>query len=136
MTARTDATAVTDATRAVERYLHDVLTGAHAELTEEIVSNEALRERTRAFHRSFGDVEIAPRVIVASGEYAAVHFTARATHRGTYQGVAPTGRRWTASCSALFRVDGGKIADFWMTWDMLAILEQIGGIRRGPGASA
>lgn len=129
-------TTETDTTRTVERYLHDVLAGAGAELADEVITNEALRQRTILFHRSFRDIEITPHLIIASGDYAAVHFTARATHNGTYQGIRATGRRWTASCSALFRVDRGRITDFWLTWDVLAILEQIGGIRRRPGASA
>lgn len=126
----------TDPRQVVERYLHDVLAGAGPASPEDLISNETLRQKVRAFRRSFGDVEITPNVIVAAGDYAAVHFSARGTHRGTFQGVQPSGRSWTASCSAVYRVEGGRIADFWLTWDELAILEQIGGLRRQAGASA
>ena len=126
----------TDPRLVVERYLHDVLAGAGPASPEDLISNETLRQKVRAFRRSFGDVEITPHVIVATGDYAAVHFSARGTHRGTFQGVRASGRSWTATCSAMYRVEAGRIADFWVTWDVLAILEQIGGLRRQPEASA
>lgn len=124
------------ARRVVERYLREVLEGAGPATLEELVSNETLRQQARALRRSFGALEVTPHLIVERGEYAAVHFSARGLHRGTFQGVRPTGRAWTASCSALFRVETGRISDSWVTWDALAILEQIGGVRRRPEASA
>ena len=124
------------ARRVVERYLRDVLEGADLATLEELVSNEVLRQQARAFRRSFGALEVTPHLFVDGGEYMAVHFSARGQHRGTFQGVHATGRAWTAGCSALFRVEAGRISDSWVTWDALAILEQIGGVRRGPEASA
>lgn len=120
----------------VERYLRDVLERADPRAPADVISNEALTRKVAAFRRAFGELEISPHVIVGAGEYAAVHFSARGTHRGTFQGVPATGRRWTAGCSAVFRVRDGRITDFWMTWDMLAILEQVGAVSRPPDASA
>lgn len=124
------------ARRVVERYLREILEGAGPATLEDLVSNATLRQQTNALRRSFGALEVTPHLVVATGEYAAVHFSARGTHRGLYQGVRPTGNAWTASCSALFRIEAGRISDFWVTWDALSILEQVGGLRRGPEASA
>lgn len=120
----------------VERYLREVLEGAGPATLEELVSDETLRQQARALRRSFGALEVTPHLIFVRGEYAAVHFSARGRHRGTFQGVQPTGRPWTAGCSALFRVESGRISDAWVSWDALAILEQIGGVRRVSDASA
>jgi predicted ester cyclase len=51
------------------------------------------------------------------------------------QGVPPTGRRWAATCSAFFRVEAERIADAWVNWDVLGILDQLGGGRRADTAS-
>ena len=125
-----------NARRVVDRYLREVLEGAGPASLEDLVSNETLRQQASALHRSFGALEITTHLVLETGEYAAVYFSARGLHRGTFQGVQPTGRAWTAGCSALFRVQAGRISDSWVTWDALAILEQIGGVRRGPEASA
>lgn len=120
----------------VERYLREVLEGTGPATLEELVSDEPLRQQARAFRRSFGALEVTPHLIVERGEYAAVHFSARGLHQGMFQGIRATGHAWTASCSALFRVETGRISDSWVTWDALAILEQIGGVRRRPESSA
>ncbi len=125
-----------DSRRVVERYLHEVLAGHGPAALHELVSNPLLRDRIGAFRAAFPDVAVTPRVIFVDGENVAVHLSAAGTHHGTFEGVPGTGRRWTASCTALYRVEAGRIADFWVNWDVLAILEQLGAIRRADGASA
>lgn len=122
--------------RVVERFLREVLSGQGPAGPAELISNESFRRRMETFRAAFPDLVVTPQLIVADGEYVAVHATGRGTHRGIFQGVPPTGRSWTASCSALYRVADGRIADFWINWDLLAILEQLGAVRRPPDASA
>jgi predicted ester cyclase len=76
------------------------------------------------------------RLVIAEPPYVAVHLTARGTHRGIFQGIPATGRSWAASCSALYRIEDGRIVDCWENWDLLGILEQLGGVRRPATASA
>jgi predicted ester cyclase len=124
-------------TRAViERFLHDVLSGTNANAGDGLVADASLRESLATYRRAFGQLTVTPHVIIVAGDYAAAHVSVRGTHRGIFQGLQPTGRPWIAACSAIFRLDGGRIVDSWMTWDALAILEQIGTIRRPPGSSA
>jgi predicted ester cyclase len=136
MTLTTPTTVASDPREVVERYLSEVLGGSGPATSAQLIANEALRQRADLFRAAFPDLLVRPHVIVVDGEYVAVHLSGRATHRGPFQGVAPTGRTWTASCSALFRVRHGQIADYWMNWDQLAILEQLGAQTRpsGPGA--
>ena len=124
-------------TRAViERYLREVLPGGDADAGLEIVADASLQQSLRSLRRAFGAFEVTPNVVVTVGEYAAVNVSARGTHSGLFQGVQPTGRPWIAGSSAIYRVEDGRIVDSWVTWDILAILEQIGAIRRPPGSSA
>jgi predicted ester cyclase len=41
-------------------------------------------------------------------------------------GVAPTGKRATWTGIAIDRIAGGKIAESWVNWDMLGMLQQLG----------
>ena len=56
--------------------------------------------------------------------------SAAATHKGEFRGIAATGRRWEATASAWYQVRDGKISDFWVNWDWLAIMEAIGAVQR------
>lgn len=117
-------------------YVDDVLNAARPEALDRLVANEALAQRTAALHRAFPDLRVTVREIACEGDVVAVHLSARGTHRGLFQGVPPTNLPWVAGCTALYRVQGGQIVDFWVTWDELAILEQIGGVARLAPASA
>lgn len=125
-----------DARAVVERYLREVLGGDGPSTTEQLTSNETLRQKVESFRTAFPDLLVSPHLILADGDHVAVHISARATHRGIFQGVPATGRSWTASCSAFFRVDHGLIADYWINWDLLAILEQLGAVARPAKGSA
>jgi hypothetical protein len=43
----------------------------------------------------------------------------------------PTGKTWKATCNAHYRVANGKIVDFWVNWDWLSIMQQLGAVT-GP----
>lgn len=120
----------------VERYLREVLSGAGPASIEELVDNGVLGDKVRSFRSAFPDLTVTPRQMVTDGDVVAVHASASGTHRKVFQGLPATGRRWSASCTALYRIEDGRIVDFWVTWDLLSIMEQLGGVKRSPGASA
>ena len=120
----------------VERYLLEVLGGTGPATADELVANAGLRQRVAAFRVAFPDLSIVPHLLLASDDFVAVHASGRGTHRGVFQGVPASGRTWTASCTALYRVENGRICDYWINWDLLAILEQLGAVDRRAPASA
>ena len=78
--------------------------------------------------RSLDDLHfVASDVVFARGDRVAPRCTAEGSHRGApHGGIPPAGRsaRWTAA--ALFRVEGGRLAEFIKEWDKLATWEQLG----------
>jgi predicted ester cyclase len=119
----------------VERFLEKVLDGHDLAALDELVADEPLKRRVRLFLEAFPDLAVESNHVLADGELIAVNLTGHETHEGTFQGLAPTGRRWAATCSAFYRVEDGRIADAWVNWDLLGILEQLGGVRRAETAS-
>jgi len=120
----------------IESYLTLVLNCEDPAVLERLIANSVLRQRVSALHRAFPDLRVVAQQLVADGDLVAVHATAGGTHLGIYEGVPPTGRRWTATFTGIYRVFDGSIVDFWETWDGLAILEQIKALSRVAGASA
>ena len=113
--------------RVVQRYLAG---------DEELLADETLRQRDAAFRSAFPDAESTTMQVIAEGDLVAVHLTGRGTHLGTFQGCPSTGREWTATCTAIYRVEAGRIAEAWINWDWLAVLEQLGGVERVETVSA
>jgi predicted ester cyclase len=111
----------------VERYL---------EGAEELLADETLRQRNQAFRSAFPDAEVTVKRVVAEGDLVAVHLTGRGTHLGTFQGCPPTGRAWSATCTAIYRVEARRIAEAWINWDWLAVMEQLGCVQRVETVSA
>lgn len=126
---------MTSSRSVVERYLDEVMNGRDAAALDELVADETLKQRVRLFLDAFPDLVVDTNLVVANGDLVGVNLTGRGTHEGTFQGVPPTGRTWAATCSAFYRVADGRIADFWINWDLLGILEDIGGVRRAETAS-
>ena len=120
----------------VRRYLSDVLVGGNARTARRLIANEPLRQRVAAFRRAFPDLSVEPDLLIAEDDLVAMRATGRGTHLGTFQGHPPTGCSWSATCTALYRVQSGAIVDAWVQWDLLAILEQIGAVRRSNAATA
>lgn len=123
-------------TSVVERFLDEVLNGSRPESGPDLIATEPLRQRLAAFATAFPDLRVRAVRIVADDRLVAVHLVGTATHTGAFQGAAPTGRRWSSTCTAIYEVSDGRIVDFWVTWDTLDIVEQLGVVRRAAGASA
>lgn len=123
-------------TDVVRRFLDELQAGTDRAAIAALVSDPGLRTRVTSFHTAFPDLRVATHLLIARDDLVAVHLTGRATHQGTFQGVPPTGRPWSATCTAIYRVTDGRISESWVDWDKLAIVEQIGGFTRVATASA
>jgi predicted ester cyclase len=64
--------------------------------------------------------------VVAEGDQVAVFATYEGTHQGAFGPFPPTGKRVAFTFAGVFRVAGGKLAEFWITWDNMTILSQLG----------
>jgi predicted ester cyclase len=57
------------------------------------------------------------------------------TYEGTQQGpmgpFPPSGRKARFDFGAVFRTEGGKIAEWWVTWDNMRILRALGHVPTG-----
>jgi predicted ester cyclase len=120
----------------VERYLAEVLNGAGPARPEELIPSQNLQQRVVGFRRAFPDLQVTTNTLVVEGDLVAAHLTGRGTHQGLFQGVPATSRGWQAACIGVYRIQDGRIAEAWVQWDQLALMDQLGAIQRDPTVSA
>jgi steroid delta-isomerase-like uncharacterized protein len=74
--------------------------------------------------------------LVAEGNLVAVWATYEGTQQGQMGSLPPSGRKVQFDFGAVFRLESGKIAEWWVTWDNMAILRALGhlpDLRSGDG---
>ena len=79
-----------------------------------------------AFAGAIGDRELTPEAAFEAADRAVVVLRVRGIHRGRLLGHAPTGRRLDLAVVVVGRVDDGLIRHLRLSFDRLALLEQIG----------
>ena len=92
------------------------------------VTREALKQALAGRRVAFPDIQVTVDDQVAEGEKVSTRRTWRATHKGQYRGVAPTGKavKWTQI--SVVRFSQGKIVEDWAVADELGILQQLGAL--------
>jgi steroid delta-isomerase-like uncharacterized protein len=75
---------------------------------------------------AFPDLQVTPEHITADEDTIALAYTIEGTHRGDFQGIAPTGHRIKARGVQISRFLDGKLVERWGSSDELGILKQLG----------
>ena len=70
--------------------------------------------------------------LVAEGDLVGVWSTYEVTQRGQMGPFPPSGKKAQFDFGAMFRVQNGKIAEWWVTWDNMTILAQLGHLQSSP----
>ncbi len=110
-----------------ELYAPDYV-GHESTSPEEIRGVEGARQFAAIYRQAFPDLQVTVEDEVAEGDKVATRFTARGTHQGELEGIAPTGNRVEIAGIAISRIEGGKIAEDWSNFDALGLMQQIGAV--------
>src|SRR5215211_6297091 len=87
---------------------------------------EAAKQEAADFRRGFPDVISTIEDLIAEGDKVVARWRSRATHRGDYMGIAPTGKEVEFTGISFYRIEGGKIAQSWNIEDQFGLMRQIG----------
>ncbi|XYI00132.1 ester cyclase [Sorangium sp. So ce1128] len=87
---------------------------------------ESVKPILRAFFEAFPDVHIAVLDVLQEPGRAAVRSVLTGTHRGTFMGVAASGREISVPCHDFHELREGRIARTWHLEDWFAAFAQIG----------
>jgi predicted ester cyclase len=89
---------------------------------------EAAKQEAADFRRGFPDVISIIEDLMAEGDKVVARWRSRATHRGDYMGIAPTGNEVEFTGISVYRIEGGKIAESWSVEDQFGLMRQIGAV--------
>jgi steroid delta-isomerase-like uncharacterized protein len=100
----------------------------HCEATPGVEARnlEQLKDFLRQDTATFPDSLQTIKLLVAEGNLVAAWCTYEGTQRGQMGPFPPSGRKTQFDFGAVFRVEGGKIAEWWVTWDNLTALRALG----------
>jgi steroid delta-isomerase-like uncharacterized protein len=127
----------------VRRFFEDVINRGNLQLAGEFVTAGYIEHQELPGAEGAQGIEVANRFLslmrtafpdfrseiedlIAQGNKVVARVSVSGTHRGEMMGMAPTGKRVTASGIEVFRFQNGKMAEHWATFDALGMLRQIG----------
>ena len=77
-------------------------------------------------HKAFPDTRVELRDFIRNDDHVAFRWSSTATHLGRYFDVPPTGRQVKASGMTISRIEDGKIAEDWTSWNKHQLLATLG----------
>lgn len=93
---------------------------------QEFKGVDVAKQIAPTFKTGFSDLRITHHEAIASGDRVAILWTADGTHDGDYLGVPASGQRVHFEGIDLFHLQDGKIAEMWIEFDNLGMMQQLG----------
>jgi steroid delta-isomerase-like uncharacterized protein len=127
----------------VRRYIEEIGNKGNLALADEIFSadsmwqgpnfqelrgREARKQHFVSLRRAFPDFRLTVDELITEGEKVAMRWSMRGTHRGEWQGVAPTGKPISIGGTSTYRIADGMITEEFMHWDALGFMQHIGAV--------
>lgn len=98
----------------------------HAPFPEQLPGREGMKQAHHIFYSAFPDIHETAEDIIAEGDKVMVRWTIRATHKGKFVGLPPTGKSVTVAGIDIYRIVDGKIVENWHNTDSTGLLYQLG----------
>jgi len=89
---------------------------------------ESEKKRATLYRTAFPDLRLTIEDIIAEGETVVARWSCRGTHKGDLSGIAPTGKQFTISGVSIARFSGSKMAEGYVNWDALGLMQQLGAV--------
>ena len=89
---------------------------------------DGLKTIVTQLRSAFPDLQITIDEMVAEGDIVVARTTCTGTHRGNFQGIAPTGKQVNWSSIDIVHVRGGQFVSHYGLQDGVGLLQQLGAI--------
>jgi predicted ester cyclase len=111
------------------RLFEEVWSKGNADAADEFYAQgdylEGLKQVARELYSAFPDYQVTINDMVVEGDKVAVYWTGRGTHRGEWQGLAPTGRQVSVEGIDIEYLSNGKIVNEEGVIDMMGMMRQL-----------
>jgi predicted ester cyclase len=121
-----------------EVFVHHDLSGLDNYLDADLASHwlgdrtlhglDAWKAGMISFFAAFPDAAFNLDDIFFAGDKGVWRGTWRATHRGEWEGIAPTGRKATWSVIIIGRFKGDRLVEDWVEYDRYNLFRQLGAV--------
>ncbi len=124
------------------RFIDECWSQGKLEAVRELVSNECryhdpafpsltsgaenINRHISTCRSGFPDLKFTIDDTIAERNEVVIHWTAAGTHKAQFLGMSPTNRAATVSGTSIFRIEGGKITEQWVDWNLMTLMEQLG----------
>ncbi len=95
---------------------------------------DAYKQVVTMFRAAFPDLHTTVEDLFAEGDKVTARWTFRGTHQGEMMGIPPTGKPITGTGISITRIADGKMAETWVIFDALGLMQQLGAVPT-PGQS-
>ena len=106
----------------------------HVSPTVPPLTLDGQKQRLAGFRSAFPDIALTLEDVLAEGDRVVFRSTIRGTHKGAFQGIAPTATRVTVALLDMVRIQDGRIVEQWGGPDLLDLLRQLGATVASPEA--
>lgn len=106
-----------------ETHTGDVVLHDHDETLRGV---EAAVQQEQDLFDAFPNMEYTLEDVLVEGDMLAGRWRVTGTHKGEFHGIPPTGEEVDIPASGICRVEDGKIAEVWLIYDRLGLLQQLG----------
>jgi steroid delta-isomerase-like uncharacterized protein len=87
---------------------------------------EGEKKRATLYRTAFQDFRLTIEDLIAEGETVVARWNCRGSHKGELNGIAPTGKQFAITGVSVARFSGGKMAEGYVNWDALGLMQQLG----------
>lgn len=94
-------------------------------LGAEMTGHEQFADYVRGVTGALGDYRCDLETLLVDRDQAAARLLFSGTHRGTFLGVAPSGRRVAWAGTAFFTFSDGLVSDLWVLGDLHSLHQQL-----------
>ena len=110
--------------------LLDQLIGAsyveHNPVANQAAGAAGVRARIADLRAAFPDLRYVLEALVGEDALVAARYRWHGTHKGTFLGIAPTGRRLSVRGMDFYRLEDGRVIEHWDLADEFGMLSQLG----------
>jgi steroid delta-isomerase-like uncharacterized protein len=87
---------------------------------------ENIKNHIQTCRNGFPDLMFTTDDTIAERNEVVIHWTGMGTHKGQFLGMPPTNKKATVTGTSIYRIEDGKIAEQWASWNLMSMMEQLG----------
>lgn len=91
----------------------------------DFTGRDSMRKIVESWMAGFPDLKVEHLAVVCENDRVFIHWKAEGTHTGAFKGIAATDRKIHYEGVTIYRINMGKIVEYWSYPDMQHLLEQL-----------